>query len=126
MQLLPLLGDDFSYKGLKVEATYESGKTEDVTEKSTPVVPDMASIGKKTVSVTYNDIEKTFDIIISTKGDVNYDGRVSLADVVLVAKAVLNDDADPNSPAVVFGDVNAEVGLSLADVTTLAKTVMDA
>ena len=121
-----VLGDDFSYKGLKVEATYESSKTEDVTEKSTPVVPDMASIGKKTVSVTYNDIEKTFDIIISTKGDVNYDGRVSLADVVLVAKAVLNDDADPNSPAVVFGDVNAEVGLSLADVTTLAKTVMDA
>ncbi len=66
-------GDDFSHEGMIVTATYESGKTADVTANATFSTPDMTTLGTKTITVSYTegDITKvsTYEIgVIEKKG----------------------------------------------------------
>lgn len=60
------IGEEFSYDGLVVTATYENGDTEEVTGYDV-TQPDMSSEGEKTVTVTYE--EKTADYKITVTAD---------------------------------------------------------
>ena len=51
--------DAFSHEGMVVTATYESGKTADVTENATFSTPDMTALGTKTITVSYTEGEIT-------------------------------------------------------------------
>ena len=52
-------GDAFSHEGMTVTATYESGKTANVTESATFSTPDMSTTGTKEVTVSYTENEVT-------------------------------------------------------------------
>ena len=63
------IGDAFSHEGMTVTATYESGKTADVTASATFSGYDMATAGTQTVTVSYAEGEvtkiATYDITIN-------------------------------------------------------------
>ena len=62
-------GDAFSHEGLTVTATYEGGKTADVTESATFSGYDMDAIGDQEVTVRYteNEVTKTATYDITVK-----------------------------------------------------------
>lgn len=64
------VGDEFSHEGVVVTATYEDGKTADVTSKASFSAPDMTSAGTKAVTVSYTEgqvtKEATYDITVNT------------------------------------------------------------
>lgn len=83
----------------------------------------MKTSGKKVIQVTVGNFKGSFTIYVSTKGDINADGKVSLADVMTEAKTAINTEQNVNSAEVVFGDVvGNDNKITLADVLTLAKT----
>jgi len=53
------VGDNFSNDGMVVTATYESGKTADVTAEATFTGYDMGNAGEQTVTVSYTENEVT-------------------------------------------------------------------
>lgn len=55
------VGDEFSYEGAVVTATYEDETTNDVTSDAIFSTPDMTTVGSKTITVSYseNGVEKT-------------------------------------------------------------------
>lgn len=57
------VGETFDSSGLTVVVTYDDGKTETVSDY-TLSEPDMSSYGTKSVTVTYNALSTTFDIIV--------------------------------------------------------------
>lgn len=61
------VGDEFTYEGAVVTATYEDESTNDVTSDATFSTPDMTSVGTKTVTVSYteNGVEKTTSYYIT-------------------------------------------------------------
>ena len=63
------VNEEFSHEGAVVTATYESGKTKDVTETADFSDPDMTEAGTKTVTVTYteNEVVKTTTYEITVK-----------------------------------------------------------
>lgn len=63
------VGDEFTYEGAVVTATYENESTKDVTASATFSTPDMTSAGTKTVTVTYTEgeVEKTASYDIEVK-----------------------------------------------------------
>ncbi len=77
-----ILGEEFEISGGVLELIYEDGTTGTVDfsdEKVKVSVPDMTTIGKKTVTVEYDGFETTYTIIISELSytvtfDYNYEG----------------------------------------------------
>ena len=115
-----LVDEEFVEEGLSVQYVYESGKKEATTGNYD--APDMSTVGNKVIEVTAGEFTESFTICISTKGDINADGTISLADVITAARAAVSSVQDPNSAAVVFGDVMGNDNkVTLADVLKIAR-----
>ena len=115
-----LVDEEFVEDGFSVQYVYESGKKEATTGNYD--TPDMSTVGDKVVEVTVDDFTDSFTIRVSTKGDINADGKVSLVDVIAAARASVGDTQDPNSAEVVFGDIMGNDGkVTLIDVLKLAR-----
>ena len=85
-------------------------------------MPDLQEVGKFEITVTASGFSDSFTILVSTKGDINADGKVSLVDVIAAARASVGDTQDPNSAEVVFGDViGGDVKVTLVDVLKIAR-----
>ena len=65
-----VLGDEFSYEGAVVTATYTDNTTETVTASAEWSTPDMSSVGENTVTVTYteNQIQREAQYTITVTG----------------------------------------------------------
>ena len=63
------IGDTFTFDGT-VTATYDDGTTKNVTSKATVSTPDMTTVGTKTVTVSFEDQEVTYDITVNEKAIV--------------------------------------------------------
>ena len=110
----------FVVDGFIVQNIYQNGKKEVTIGIYT--VPDMNTLGKKVIEVTVGNFKGSFTIWVSTKGDINADGKVSLADVMTAAKTAINTEQNVNSAEVIFGDVvGNDNKITLADVLMLAK-----
>ena len=115
-----LLGETFAEDGLVVQNVYQSGKKAETTGSYD--VPELQEVGTFEITVTASGFSDSFTILVSTKGDINADGKVSLADVILVARTAVGSVQDPNSAVVVFGDVIGGDGkVTLADVLKIAR-----
>lgn len=115
-----LVGEAFAEDGLVVQNVYKSGKKAETT--GSYEVPDLQEVGKFEITVTASGFSDSFTILVSTKGDINADKKVSLADVMLAAKAAVITDQDIHSAEVIFGDVvGNDNKVTLADVLKLAK-----
>lgn len=115
-----LLGETFVEDGLVVQNVYQSGKKAETTGSYD--VPELQEVGTFEITVTASGFSDSFTILVSTKGDINADGKVSLADVILVARTAVGSVQDPNSAVVVFGDVIGGDGkVTLADVLKIAR-----
>lgn len=115
-----LVDEEFVEDGFAVQNVYQSGKKEATT--GTYEAPDMSTVGDKVVEVTAGEFTSSFTIRVSNKGDINADGKVSLADVMTAAKTAIILEQDANSAEVVFGDiVGNDNKVTLADVLKLAK-----
>lgn len=115
-----LLGEKFEAAGLVVRNVYRSGKKAETTGSYD--LPDMQTVRNFVVFVTANGFSDSFIIRVSTKGDINADGKVSLADVITAARTAVGAAQNPNSAEVVFGDViGSDARVTLADVLKLAR-----
>lgn len=115
-----LLGEKFEAAGLVVRNVYRSGKKAETTGSYD--LPDMQTVRNFVVFVTANGFSDSFIIRVSTKGDINADGKVSLADVIAAARTAVGAVQNPNSAEVVFGDViGSDARVTLADVLKLAR-----
>mgnify|MGYP004873026333 CR=1 FL=1 len=115
-----LMGENFVADGFAVQNIYESGKKEATT--GTYEEPEMSTVGNKVIEVTAGDFKGSFTIRVSTKGDINADGKISLVDVVSVARAAVESMQNSNSAEVVYGDVIGNDGkVTLIDVLKLAR-----
>ena len=59
-------GDKFNHDGIKVTALWSDNSESDVTEQCQFTEPDMNTAGKKTVTVTYENKECTYEIEVKT------------------------------------------------------------
>ena len=115
-----LMGEEFVADGFTVQNIYQNGKKEFTIGIYT--VPNMNTIGVKAIDVTVGNFKGSFTIYVSTKGDINADGKVSLSDVMTAAKTAINTEQNVNSAEVIFGDVvGNDNKITLADVLMLAK-----
>lgn len=115
-----LLGETFEEDGLVVQNVFRNGKKTETTGMY--VIPNMQTVGDKEIIVTANSFTDSFMIRISTKGDINADGKISLADVLAAARAAVSNKQDPDSAEVIFGDViGADAKVTLADILKLAR-----
>lgn len=57
-------GDDFSYEGMVVTATYSDSSTEDVTDDAEFSGYDMSEVGNQTVTVSFNGVSTTYSISV--------------------------------------------------------------
>ena len=58
-------GDPFNHEGLVVTAHYNNNTTADVTNQATISTPDMSTPGTKTVTVTYQNQQASYDITVT-------------------------------------------------------------
>lgn len=73
------VGDTFSSEGITVTATYESGKTADVTEEANFSGYDMQTVGQQTVTVSYTE----GDIVATATYDITVMGVATLTAITL-------------------------------------------
>ncbi len=66
-------------------------------------------------------LEDLVEILTFIPGDMNEDGKLSVTDVVLLRKAILNDTAVAEVP---MGDMNGDGNLSVTDVVLLRKAIL--
>lgn len=67
------VNDKFSTEGLKVVANYKNGTSEEISaDKYTVSEPDMSTVGKKTVTVSYDDVSATYTIEVVKPGLPKY------------------------------------------------------
>lgn len=59
-------GDKFNKNGITITARWSDGSESDVTEQCQFTEPDMTTAGKKTVTVTYENKECTYEIEVKT------------------------------------------------------------
>ncbi len=90
--------------------------TQDIPVNLTIAVSD----GTETV---YRQVSLTVPAIVVTllPGDLNGDGQLSVTDVVLLRKAILNNALATEQPA---GDLNQDGSLSVTDVVLLRKAIL--
>ncbi len=76
------------------------------------------------VTVTAGNETKTLQlpVLIALKGDMNQDGDLSVTDVVLLRKAILQ--GAPESDTLQRGDLNEDGSLSVTDVVLLRKAIL--
>ena len=115
-----LTGEKFVADGFIVQNIYQNGKKEFTIGIYT--VPNMNTIGVKVIDVTVGNFKGSFTVYVSTKGDINADGKISLVDVVSVARAAVESMQNSNSAEIVYGDVIGNDGkVTLIDVLKLAR-----
>ena len=115
-----LMGEEFVADGFTVQNIYQNGKKEFTIGIYT--VPNMNTIGVKVIDVTVGNFKGSFTIYVSTKGDINADGKVSLADVISAARTAVSSVQNANSAETIYGDVIGNDGkVTLADVLKLAR-----
>ena len=56
------------------------------------------------------------------KGDVNFDGRVDISDVVLMVNYILGDNSLTNVPK--YGDMNDDKNIDISDVVALVNVIL--
>lgn len=117
-----LLNAPFSSNGLKIKLIYSNGTEEIITEGFALSEFDSATSGEKTITVSYNDKQTTFNVLVEDlkTGDINSDLNIDLVDVNLIAQYIAKWDIECNSHAL---DVNADKNVSLVDVVHLSQYV---
>lgn len=83
-------GEVFDSKGLNVTAEFDNGTSRSVTDKVTIGTVDMSSSGVKTVRLSFEGAETTFNIRVYTRGDVSGDDRVNASDPIYMMWALMS------------------------------------
>lgn len=82
-------GEKLDIKGLTIKQIYETGRSF-TTSSGFTVDKSILKLGDKKVTVTYEGKSTAFDITVNPlKGDINDDGKVNTADLVMLQKWIL-------------------------------------
>ena len=117
-----LLNAPFSSSGLKITLKYSNNTEETITEGFTLSEFDSATAGEKTITVSYNDKQTTFNVLVEAlkTGDINSDLNIDLVDVTLVAQYIAKWAVECNPEAM---DVNSDGDITLIDVVHLSQYI---
>ena len=63
-----------------------------------------------------------FEIIEADKGDMNGNGKIDLADIIILLRKYLNDDATPEE--IEIGDMDDNGSIGLKDIIDLLKVYL--
>ena len=128
LQTAYYVGDELNTNGLTLTVTYNSGKTEAVTNgfTCTPTVFD--AVGTQTVTVSYEGLTCTFSVTVKPEetapywGDVNGDKRVDDEDTSLILKYV-KGMVELTPEQLCFADADLNGTVNTTDVTILLKYI---
>ena len=106
------IGDEFSYEGMTVTATYEDASTRDVTYSASFTGYNMSSNGEQTVTVSYTEGEVT--------KTTTYDINVKLAAELAFSETAISVDMGGTNSINFSKATNANVSFEVED-ETIAK-----
>ena len=114
---------------VNAETVYETNENEAVSVVK-PQIPDSLDISEDT-KLHFCSLETYYDekgkpqerIVENFKGDVNLDGKVDLADLTLLAKYILSNEAYPlaNETAYANADMNDDGVVDILDTSILIE-----
>ena len=103
----------FSSSGLVI--AYDDYAHVQVTNNETTATIDLIDVDYMCLGVV--------DVAPASRGDVNNDGEISIADMNTLVNVILGGDADPS---VRFrADVNGDSEISIADINTLIDIILN-
>lgn len=81
----------------------------------------LSSEQQETIEYLFNEVD--FISINRKKGDVNFDGRIDISDVVTVVNHILGVT---NSPPFIhiFGDINSSQSVDISDIVNIVNIVL--
>ena len=117
------IGEDLNFDGFSAIMNYSDGHKEDVTNKVTILGYDCAVAGIVSVKVVYENYTSEFqvEVIRFLLGDVNFDGKISAMDSLLVQKFVSGRFSDPTPKQVKTMDVDFNGIISGSDSFQIQK-----
>ncbi len=114
--------EELDLTGLKLEAEYEDGSKETLTEGFEISGFDTKTEGEQSISVTYKDMTAEFKVTVKKLvllGDVNGDGEITILDAVYIQKYLAEiPDKDFNISA---ADVTEDGTVTLIDVVYIQR-----
>lgn len=117
-----IAGEELDTTGLVVDITYSDGTVKREESNIEVVSYDKEKIGKQMVVVSCHGILIEYEITIYSKGDVNLDGKVTIADATMLQKylasIVMLNDLQKKA-----ADSTSDGKISISDVTAIQKYI---
>ena len=118
IQYLP--GEAFDPAGMTVTAFYNDGTERQITDYT--VSPMDAQGGVQQLTVSWQDKTALLTVVVYPLGDVNKDGIITIADVTLLQKALVDlvtlDESERQ-----LADFNQDGEISIADATIIQMNI---
>lgn len=115
-------GEELDTTGLELEITYSDDRVQRVRENIEIVSYDPTALGKQTVVVSCQGIMVEYEITVCPKGDVNLDGKVTVADATAIQKYLASMEI-LNSLQRKAAEVNNDSNVSISDATAIQKHI---
>lgn len=115
-------GEELDTSGLELEITYSDGSVKRVSSDIEIVRFDRSTSGNQTVVASCQGILVEYEITVYPKGDVNLDGKVTIADATAVQKYLASAQI-LNSLQKKAAEVNNDTVVSISDATAIQKFV---
>ena len=115
-------GEELDTTGLELEVTYSDGSVKRVREGIQVVSYDSTLSGKQTVVVSCQGILIEYEVTVCPRGDVNLDGKVTVADATAIQKYLASMEV-LNSLQKKAAEVNGDGNVSISDATSIQKFV---
>ena len=80
------VGDTLNASGLKIKGTYANGTTKEITSGFTCSPTELNIAGIQTITVSYEEKQATFNVIVKLKGDLNGDNQITFMDILIINK----------------------------------------
>lgn len=115
-----IVGEELDTTGIELEVVYSDGSVKRVSEDIEILSYDSSKVGKQNVVLSCYGIQIEYEITVCPKGDVNLDGKVTIADVTMLQKflASLSTFNDLQKKA---AEVSGDGNLSINDATSIQK-----
>ncbi len=117
-----IVGEELDLSGLELEITYSDGSTKREQDGIEVVSFDSSAVGKQTVVVSYQGILIEYEVTVYPKGDVNLDGKVTVADATVLQK-YLASMVQFNDLQKKASETTGDDKISISDATTIQKHI---
>lgn len=114
------LGSELDVSNIELSITYQDGTVRSVKEGLVVSGANFDTPGKKTITITWEDVQAHFEVEVYIKGDVNGDGRVTVSDATLIQKSIASL-VELDGRQVASAETTGDKVVSVTDATRIQK-----